>query len=481
MSWIDDAADRENRIAHSVPPCASCVIAVCEILVCTIVLCACLRVDAAPPDRKPNGRTNLKYLENDDLRIGIDLNLGGSITFLSAKRHGARRANIVNSYDLGRQIQMSYFSGPVPFLAGKHEPIPAWRHIGWNPIQSGDYHGHRSQVVGFRHQDDSLYVRCIPKHWPLADVAAECQFESWVKLDGPAVHVRCRLVNRRTDKTQFSARDQELPAVYLNAPFHRLFSYTGNKPCAGQPLTKIENDAQAAFPWARFRATEHWAALVDDDDFGLAVYQPDCPQFLGGFVGAHGQGDSADASTGYLAPTRREIIDHNITHEYTYSLIVGKLPELRRWAVTREAKRKLPAWTFAENRQGWYYANATDTGWPIRQMLDVRLTGNDPQLHSPPSVWQAEKAPLVRIEAAFENCEATAQIFWNTLAPPHTSADFRVDFPIVSDGSMRVYEVDLSQNKNYRNAVTSLRIDPVSRGGPEKGVRLKSVELIERR
>ena len=53
----------------------------------------------------------MSYLENEEIKVGVDLNLGGAITWLSAK-NGENR---VNNFDFGRQIQLSYFSGPVPF------------------------------------------------------------------------------------------------------------------------------------------------------------------------------------------------------------------------------------------------------------------------------------------------------------------------------------------------------------------------------
>ena len=38
--------------------------------------------------------------------------IGGTITFLSRSKDGA---NLINSHDLGRQVQQSYYSGSHPF------------------------------------------------------------------------------------------------------------------------------------------------------------------------------------------------------------------------------------------------------------------------------------------------------------------------------------------------------------------------------
>jgi hypothetical protein len=51
----------------------------------------------------------MSYLDNGVVKVGIDLAKGGSITYLS--KSGTAN-NIINSYDLGRQVQQSYYSGP---------------------------------------------------------------------------------------------------------------------------------------------------------------------------------------------------------------------------------------------------------------------------------------------------------------------------------------------------------------------------------
>src|SRR5512141_2393598 len=45
----------------------------------------------------------MTFLDNGEVRIGMDLALGGAVTFISSKDHPG---NIINSADLGRQIQM---------------------------------------------------------------------------------------------------------------------------------------------------------------------------------------------------------------------------------------------------------------------------------------------------------------------------------------------------------------------------------------
>lgn len=51
------------------------------------------------------------YLDTGVVKVGVDLGKGGSITYLSKS---GTTDNIINSFDLGRQIQQSYYAGPQP-------------------------------------------------------------------------------------------------------------------------------------------------------------------------------------------------------------------------------------------------------------------------------------------------------------------------------------------------------------------------------
>ncbi|MBR6741007.1 MAG: hypothetical protein IKM04_08085 [Clostridia bacterium] len=153
---------------------------------------------------------NLVFIENDYLRLGANLSLGGALTHLSEKG----KKNLLNSADWGRQVQMSFYAYPVPFHPDGFEMAENWHFIGWNPIQSGDCYRNRSKVLEYRCEDNEIYVKCIPMHWPLNNHPGECTFEVWYRLDGYCVNVTSRINNARPDTAQYPARHQELP-VYI--------------------------------------------------------------------------------------------------------------------------------------------------------------------------------------------------------------------------------------------------------------------------
>ncbi len=419
----------------------------------------------------------MSFLDNGIIKLGVDLNLGGSITYLS--RSGVEE-NMVNSWDFGRQIQMSYYSGPVPFAVGGKQPRPEWIHIGWNPIQVGDAFGNPSRIVEHKNDGKHLYVKCVPMHWPLDNVPGECIFESWLELEGNVVRARSRIVNNRPDHTQWPARGQELPAVYTNGPWYKLYTYTGSSPFTGGKLSRIEHPFTMQSPWATFLATEHWAALVNDNDFGLGVFNPNTIRFGGGFAGKPGQGGAHDNPTGYLAPNDDAIIDWNITHEYRYDLIVGSLEQIRKHVYAHASRYpNLPVWKFEKDRVGWRYTNATDTGWPIKGELVIDLSQHNPQVTSPFSLWKAEDAGTLVIEAAAQVTSPEARVYWRGIDDPGFSGEKSQPFKLTSGNDYQTYRIPLAGAKGWSGSIVQVRVDPDLGPAVHPGdwIRLKSVRF----
>jgi hypothetical protein len=419
----------------------------------------------------PAEEPRMSWLENGEIKVGIDLNLGGAITWLSEK-DGENR---VNNFDHGRQIQLSYFSGPVPFETSGQKPSEHWRHLGWNPIQAGDDFHNGSEVVEHRNDGTELHVKCIPLQWPLNRVPGECFLESWLRLEGKVLIARARLTMARTDTTQYPARLQELPALYANAAFHRVVSYTGPRPYSGEAAGVMPHSL-TKHPWTFWNGTERWSALLDERNEGLGLITPGRIWFTGGFAGRPGGNDTRATDTGYLAGQGLEILDHNAVHEFGYEVVVGSLAEIRARAAVHAPKAP-PTWNFANDRQGWHYRDARDAGWPVRGMLEVTPDGPDPQLLGPLTFWEAEKAPVLVIEAAFATGEAAATVYWRRFGKEAPESGDHLRFPVPDDGEFHRLVVRLDASPSYRGPIVQLRIDPVSKGNPAARVRVKSIVL----
>ena len=416
-----------------------------------------ITVVATAQTNNADSLSKMSYIQNGQIKVGIDLNLGGAITYIADAK---KQINLINNFDWGRQVQMSFYSGPVPYQPANKKAHASWTFIGWNPIQSGDVAGNRSKVLEYKNTGNSLYVKCIPMHWPLDSVPGECVFESWIQLKGNAVEVQSRIVNNRSDTTQYKARGQELPAVYTNTPWHRLVTYKGDKPFTHDTLSVIANHNFPGTPsiqWAHWQATENWAANVDENNCGLGIWNAEVQNFSGGYYGdSTFEGGSKDAGTGYISPVNIEVLDHNITYAYNYTLIVGSLKEIRDYVYKNNPSMQLPTWYFKNDRRHWTFENTTDAGWPIKDGLVVKLKKNAAMI-SPYTFWKAKEAPLLVVEAAYDGDIKKAKVYWRIFNEKFEEKN-SMEFTIKSDGKMHQYLVPLYQSQNYKGALSGLKI-----------------------
>ena len=430
---------------------------------------ACLTLQAAPKKRNPK----MSYLENDKIKFGADLSIGGAITYLS-KKGGP---NMVNSHDWGRQIQMSFYSGPQPFEPNGKKPADHWKQLGWNPIQSGDYGNNASKVLEHKNDGKEIYVKCIPMHWPLNNQPGQCFFECWYSIEGNTVKVKSRLTNSRDDKTQYQARHQEVPALYSNGPWYRIITYTGEKPFTKGKVVEISRKPEnPPFPWNRYHATEEWAALVDKDDNGFGVWTPGAQEYLGGFAGRPGKGGPTSSPTCYVSPLQTEIIDHNIEYTYEYQLIVGDVKTIRDYVYKNRSKEKGLNFVFKSDRQHWYYRNASDAGFPIKKCLNVKLDKNNPQVVSPLFCIDADSVKTVTIRAAFKTGEQQARISWKRFGSKKVEKGDTEKFQIKSNGRMQDYKIKLSKNKNWKGAISGIILHPCRKGAASSSVKIESIK-----
>lgn len=412
----------------------------------------------------------MSFLDNGVVKIGADLALGGAITWLS---HCDRPQNLINSHDLGRQIQMSHYSGPVPFRPPGATLHQAWEGIGWNPIQTGDVYGHASRVLEHRNDGRELYVKCVPMHWPLDNVPGECVFESWTTLDGATVRMRFRATNARPDRTWYPARMQELPAVYLISRLHRLMAYAGDRPFTGGEVSHLANDWRKPWPWTRRIATEGWTALVGDDGWGVGVAGENVFQYDGGLYGEAGSDDVRGSPTAYVAPVRIDSFDHDIVYTYATTLTLGTLAEIRARLIA-QVRRDPPAWRFATGRDHWYVEGGVDAGRPQDGLWTIPVEHGTPHLVGPIRCWRAEDGPAVVIEAAWTGSAAPGRLRWRRLEDDGFSDERSVAVTFMPDGEMRPVTVALAGDPAYQGLIIGLRLDPPP-GGPQARLQVRSV------
>jgi len=375
-------------------------------IILVLILFGCSKQAKTQDTPVINVYTGMRYLENERIKLGVNLSLGGAVTYLTDKENGG--GNMINSSDWGRQIQLSYYSGPWPYIGPNGEtPTASWANLGWNPIQSGDAGGNRSRVIAFESRgDDSFMLRSIPMQWPhTTGVPGECEFECVYTLNDNVITLDATIINHREDKTQYRACGQEMPAVYTNGPWYQLVTYLGDKPFSGEPVTTVVTKGDGkGWPWVHFYTPENWVALLDDNGVGIGVFQPEVMTFNGGFHPSDaykGVGGEKDGQTGHIAPVGTQILDYNIQWTYHTSFVLGNINDIRNYAKQHSELTDNPAWVFDGSRKSWYYqGEAYDTGFPIEGMLNITFK-KDAWLVGPVTFWQSAKAPVLNIEGAF--------------------------------------------------------------------------------
>lgn len=254
----------------------------------------------------------LRFIDNGELRIGVDPASGGSIAWFSESPDGR---NLLNHHDRGRFIQQSYYGRPDGSLwAGK-----PWR---WNPVQGGDYRGKPARVLELRESKDGLFVKSVPVNWAGGEELDECRMESWISLHGKLARIRFRFTYSGT--VDHPPAHQELPAIFVDRDLADLVFYKGEHPWTGAPLAK----ERPGWPNERRVATEEWAGYLGPDGRGLGVFFPGSPELTTyRFQGSPGP---AGGGCSYFAPVRTLRIQPGFVHDYTIHLTIGHAEEMRR-------------------------------------------------------------------------------------------------------------------------------------------------------
>jgi len=415
-------------------------------------------------------------LDNGTVQITVDLDKGGGIVGFNPSGQSAN--NVINYYDLGRDCQQSYYSGPSQFKPAGATQNSKWNPWPWNPVQAGDCYNNKATLISWSNDGTTLYVKSRPKQWSLQNYDADCVLEQWITLNGSVATVQNRLTNARSDTTQYQAMSQELPALYTWSKLTELWTYSGTQPFTSGALTKIVNTQPN---WAYFRATEGWAAYTasSGNKQGVGVFLPGNCSFIGGFAGTLNSGTQTSPNTGYIAPIRYEVIDHNIVYDFTYQLMLGNLSDIRKWAVDHKPDLK-PNFYFKGTRAGWTYQVASDSGYPIpADHLRVNVNTGDPQMWGPECSFQAVEVPKLYIRAAVY-CSAgtptTAQLFWEKENGASAMSEAQsYSLTLINDGQYHLYTLDLSKNASWTGQISRLRFDPVYNGTTGDYVKVSAI------
>ncbi len=250
------------------------------------------------------------YIDNGKVRLGVKKTSGAGIAWFS---QSGTNQNLINHWDRGRLIQQSYYGNKDGSLWNK-EP---WR---WNPVQGGHWRGSGATVLEIRSTTNTLYSKTLPKHWARGDDLTNTVMEQWITLTGTVAHVRFRF--SYTGSENHVEHDQEIPAVFIEPEFKTLVVFEGDKPWSNGALKR----STPGWPNEGRKMTEHWAAYVNEKDFGIGVLVPvanrlTCYRF--------GDGKREHGSCSYFAPLTTFSIKPGFVFDYNAYLTIGSVEEIR--------------------------------------------------------------------------------------------------------------------------------------------------------
>ena len=251
-----------------------------------------------------------EYLDNGRVRVGIDKSRGACIGFFAESATGR---NLLNHYDEGRFIQQSYYGAADG---------SKWNGKPWvyNPIQGGHHKGRRSRLLEFNRDNKKKMIsaKIQPLSWASGVSCPEAIMGVTISLDGSLAKIRFRM--DYTGKDQSVIRDQEMPAVFVDAELPNLVYSEDGKLKRRVP----------GWPNQRGKATESWVAYLDDKDWGIGICTPGTESFTCYRFKGDGKTGPTGSACSYVAPLRRFSLQKGLAVDYEVFLTIGSLAEIRK-------------------------------------------------------------------------------------------------------------------------------------------------------
>ena len=326
----------------------------------------------------------ITYLEKLDQDVYEYMDYDGNIQIdryidpdYDASQVVSGNVNLVNIYDLGREIQPSYYSRVTKENEYKPNYDPEatdtyYQGLGggviYNPIQCGDFGNHTPQIIDYNWKEDRLYIIMKAQEWFFyTNIQANGYIEVTYYFDeGGALMVD----NVYTDFSCFigewnvALNSQETPATYFVYPLNYFYCQTkqgeifdpntSEQNGLNQAKTSLKSTVSSADYFyainAKYMKAE-WCAFTNANKFGVGIYMPYADEYVASrgrkslnyytekcnsdyhenfFSFADGEITPSYAAMNYsyLNPSlHRKMVDF-VPLEYTYALFVGDTTEM---------------------------------------------------------------------------------------------------------------------------------------------------------
>jgi hypothetical protein len=249
------------------------------------------------------GAESWHYLDNGQVKLGVNLNAGACIGWFSAAES---KDNLLNAYDVGRYVQQSYYGDED----GSDWNGKPWR---YNPVQGGSWKNEPAEVLETKSDATSFYAKTKPRHWATGTFTPECVMEEWLRLEGKLARLKFKMTY--TGKQEHKPRHQELPALFVMPKLDTLVFVDAEKKITRQ---------QPGFPNEYIKVGEPWCAWVDSNDHGIGIFMPHTSQITCYRVCNANKGDCS-----YLAPIQTFALKPGLVFEYEVVLTLGSVEQIR--------------------------------------------------------------------------------------------------------------------------------------------------------
>ena len=119
----------------------------------------------------------------------------------------------------------------------------------------------------------------------------------------------------------------------------------------------------------------------------------------------------------------------------------------------------LPVFDFDGGRQGWYYKNAEDSGWPVEGMLNIQALEDECTLWGPEHSYPSGEIKEIEIVAAFESDAAKFRFLWNRIEGSEKTEQNALEIDIFPGDGFHTYRFDPGEHPGFTGLITGIRLN----------------------
>lgn len=210
------------------------------------------------------------YIENQYLKIGLNLKRGGQICYASVA--GSTDNKVYNGYDGGFQWVIDATQKLVGGAINGQTSATPWLNTEYNTTMGGDYLNHSQSLIDYHGVPNGYYVKFRPILYPFDSIISEVEIETTYTLVGKSLKIDYTYNSFRTDPTvesnSTSYQGWAVPILFMTNDLTHYSTYAGNQPWTNGALTEgeipnITGGANLAFG---IDAKEYWAVTYNPNN-----------------------------------------------------------------------------------------------------------------------------------------------------------------------------------------------------------------------